>query len=147
MKSLLCRRATSRKDLQTCLDIRDIVFIREQGVDPSLEQDGLDGECLHYLCEADGEPIATARVRILDDRFKFQRVAVSKEARGRGIGEALMRFMMSDLAKREDVAARCFFLSSQTHAMPFYEKLGFAACSGEYMEAGIPHRDMRAEPG
>ncbi|TCD15342.1 GNAT family N-acetyltransferase [Oricola cellulosilytica] len=145
MKSLHCRRATSRENLQTCLDIREIVFISEQGVDPALEQDGLDGECLHYLCEADGEPVATARVRILDDRFKFQRVAVLRHKRGTGVGGALMRFMMADLARSDGAAGRHFFLSSQTYAMPFYETLGFSACSGEYIEAGIPHRDMRAE--
>jgi predicted GNAT family N-acyltransferase len=31
--------------------------------------------------------------------------------------------------------------------MPFYEKLGFAVCSEEYLDANIPHRDMRAEVG
>jgi len=33
-------------------------------------------------------------------------------------------------------------IHSQTHARGFYEKLGFAATSGEYMEAGIPHVNM-----
>ena len=34
-------------------------------------------------------------------------------------------------------------LSSQTYAIPFYEKLGFTVCSGEYMDANIPHKDMK----
>jgi predicted GNAT family N-acyltransferase len=143
----VCRRAETRDDLDRCFAIRETVFINEQGVDVSLERDGLDDACIHYLAEIDGQPVAAARVRVLDDRFKFQRVAVVKGARGTGIGAALMRFMMADLAKREDIAGRCFFLSSQTYAVPFYEKLGFAPCSDEYMEAGIPHRDMRAEIG
>lgn len=33
-------------------------------------------------------------------------------------------------------------LSSQTYAIPFYEKLGFVVCSEEYMDANIPHKDM-----
>lgn len=33
-------------------------------------------------------------------------------------------------------------LGSQTHAIGFYEKLGFAAEGPEYDDAGIPHRDM-----
>ena len=31
---------------------------------------------------------------------------------------------------------------SQTHALGFYERLGFTAFGPEYMDAGIPHRDM-----
>ncbi|WP_123501526.1 GNAT family N-acetyltransferase, partial [Pseudomonas frederiksbergensis] len=28
------------------------------------------------------------------------------------------------------------------HATPFYERLGFAVVSEEFLEAGIPHVDM-----
>lgn len=142
---LYCRRATTPNDLEKCLAIRDTVFVKEQGVEPSIERDGLDESSFHYIGEIDGKAIAAARVRMQDDRFKFQRVAVLKEARGRGIGESLMRFMMDELANGPDAAGRHFFLSSQTYAVPFYEKLGFWVCSDEYEDAGIPHRDMRAD--
>ena len=33
-------------------------------------------------------------------------------------------------------------LGAQTHAIGFYEKLGFAPYGPEYDDAGIPHRDM-----
>ena len=141
----LCRRARAPEDIERCLEIRDIVFVQEQGVAPDLERDGLEGECLHFLAFVDGEPVATARVRILDHRLKFQRVAVLKEARGKRIGDALMRHMMAELAADAALSAgRDFFLSSQASAIPFYEKLGFSICSEEFMDAGIPHRDMRA---
>jgi predicted GNAT family N-acyltransferase len=143
----VCRRAATRDDIAACLDIRDVVFIREQGVDPALERDGLDDESIHYLAEIDGWPVGAARVRVLDDRFKVQRVAVLREARGKGVGEALMRFLMADLAAGKQATGRHFFLSSQSYAVPFYEKLGFSVCSDEYMEAGIAHNDMRAEIG
>jgi ElaA protein len=142
---VICRRATTPADIAACLDIREIVFIVEQGVDAALERDGLDGECLHYLGEADGKPVAAARIRVLADTYKFQRVAVLKDQRGSGAGAALMRFMMDDIAARPDAAGGLFFLSSQTYAVPFYERLGFEVCSDDYMEAGIPHRDMRAD--
>lgn len=143
----VCRRAADGDDLAACLNIRDVVFIREQGVDPALERDGLDDESIHYLAEIDGWPVGAARVRVLDDRFKVQRVAVLREARGKGVGEALMRFLMADLAASDIAQGREFFLSSQSYAIPFYERLGFKVCSDEFMEAGIPHRDMRAEIG
>jgi predicted GNAT family N-acyltransferase len=141
----VCRRASTPDDIAACLDIRNAVFVLGQGVDVAVERDGLDDECLHYLAETGGAPVGAARVRVLEDRFKFQRVAVLAAARGRRIGDALMRFMMTDLAARPDAAGRHFFLSSQTYAMPFYEKLGFTVCSAEFMDAGIPHHDMRTE--
>ena len=143
----VCRRAETREDIAACLAIREAVFIDEQAVDPGHERDGLDDACIHYLCEIGGRPAGTARARILDDRIKIQRVAVLKDLRGKGIGEALMRFMMADLAKDDNAAGRFFFLSSQCNAIPFYERLGFEACSDEFMEAGIAHRDMRAAIG
>ena len=141
--SPLCRRVTTRDEMTACLAIRETVFQQEQAVDPAIEADGRDGEAVHYIAEVDGRAIATARARLLDDKIKIERVAVTKGARGTGTGAALMRFMMDDLTG--EARGRPFFLSSQAQAIPFYERLGFAVCSEEYFEAGIAHRDMWAE--
>jgi ElaA protein len=74
------------------------------------------------------------------DAAKIQRVAVLKEARTGGIGSLLMRAMLDDL--RQDGRYKKAILGSQTHAIGFYEKLGFTAHGPEYDDAGIPHRDM-----
>ena len=34
-------------------------------------------------------------------------------------------------------------LSAQTHALGFYERLGYAAYGPEFDDAGLPHRWMR----
>ena len=141
------RRAQGEADLAACLAIRHQVFVREQCVEAALERDGLDAQCFHYLALEGDAPIGAARVLPLRDRFKIQRVAILAAARGGGLGVALMRFIMGDLAGDALAEGRHFFLSSQVHAMAFYEKLGFEACSDEYMDAGIPHRDMRAPAG
>ena len=139
---VVCRKADLADDIAMCLHIRQLVFIDEQNVPAELERDGFDDSCIHYLAALNGEMIGTARVMILDDRFKFQRVAVLPSARGAGIGGKLMSFMMADLAKRSDRDGKRFFLSSQVDAIPFYERLGFVVCSEEYLDAGIQHRDM-----
>lgn len=138
-----CRRALSAEDLAACLRIREAVFIDEQNVPVALERDGLDDECFHYVATMAGEIIGTARVMVLKDKFKFQRVAVVSSARGAGIGGILMKFMMADLAENDDAAGKHYFLSSQVDAIPFYERLGFEICSDEYLDAGILHRDMK----
>ena len=130
--------------MDACFGIRDTVFLDEQNVDPAIERDGRDDSCLQYLAEIDGRAVATARARLLDDRIKIERVAVLRAARGKGVGAALMRFLMSDIAGQGLLSGRHFFLSSQRQAIPFYERLGFSVCSDEYLDADIPHRDMRA---
>ena len=137
------RRVNGDDDMATCWAIRHQVFVREQCVDEALERDGKDEQCIQYIAFDGDKAIGTARVMPMADRFKIQRMAVLGEARGSGVGAALMRFMMADISALPDTADRHLFLSSQVHAMPFYERLGFVACSDEYMEAGIAHRDMR----
>lgn len=34
-------------------------------------------------------------------------------------------------------------LAAQTHALDFYARLGFEAYGPEFLDAGIPHRNMR----
>lgn len=144
MNDWTLRRVQGEDDMAACMAIRHQVFVREQCVEEALERDGRDGDCIHYLAIGGDGPVGTGRVMPLKDRYKIQRVAVLPAARGTGLGAALMRFMMADLAEQAESAGRTFFLSSQVHAMPFYEKLGFDVCSDVYMDAGIAHRDMQA---
>ena len=52
---------------------------------------------------------------------------------------ALIRAALTELRAQGMSTAK---LGSQTHAIGFYERLGFTATGPEYMDAGIPHRDM-----
>lgn len=118
-------------------EIRRVVFIEEQRVPIEEEWDGRDPECRHFLALLDGTPVGTAR--LLPDAH-IGRVAVLREARGQGIGEALMAAAIAT-ARRDGHA--CVELAAQTQALAFYERLGFEAFDAEFMEAGIPHRNMR----
>lgn len=133
-------RATTEAELKTCLEIRRVVFIEEQDVSEHEEVDGKDPDCLHYLLFHDDVPTATARILPLGSKAKIQRVAVLKQGRSGGIGSKLMKFILDDLRKTHDF--KTAVLGSQTHAIGFYEKLGFKAFGPEYDDAGIPHRDM-----
>ena len=129
-------------DLDTCRALRRTVFIDEQGVTEAEEWDGLDDQALHVLGWLDGTPVGTARVFIEGDTGKIGRVCVLAQARGTGAGAAIMCGAVEALRGRGVAKAK---LSSQTHAIPFYEKLGFVAYGPEYPDAGIPHRDMVLE--
>lgn len=129
-------------DLETCLAIRRVVFIEEQGVSLADEVDGRDSEAEHLLALLDGQPVGTARMLVARDTGKIGRVAVLAGARGKGIGAALIRAAVGRLRDRGLKRAK---LGAQTHALGFYEGLGFSALGPVYDDAGIPHRDMTLE--
>jgi len=126
-------------DLTDVHMIRRNVFIKEQGVSEEEEMDGTDMEAIHLLVRDGGTPVATGRVIIMDDKFYIGRVAVLKEHRGKKYGDFMMRLL---IRKAYDMGGAEQHLHAQTQARGFYEKLGFKAVSGEYMEANIPHVDM-----
>jgi predicted GNAT family N-acyltransferase len=118
--------------------IRYAVFVDEQKVPAELEVDTLDLASLHALAfDAQGQALGTGR--LLPDGH-IGRMAVLPQARGRGVGGALLQALMTAAQARGD---REVVLSAQTHALPFYARFGFVAEGQEYDDAGIPHRLMR----
>lgn len=129
------------RDIAACHALRRTVFIEEQGVSQEEEVDGRDDAALHFLAIADGVPAGTARILLGSDYGKIGRVCVLAAARGEGIGATLIHAAVQRLrAQPGIVEAR---LGAQTRALGFYEKLGFTAFGINYLDAGIPHRDMR----
>ena len=127
-------------DLAACRALRRAVFIEEQNVPEAEEWDGQDADALHVLAFADGQPVGTARVLLLGDTGKIGRVCVLSQARGTGLGAALILAALDMLRNRPGITRAK--LGAQTHAIGFYEKLGFTAFGPIYDDAGIPHRDM-----
>jgi len=118
--------------------VREEVFIKEQHVPVTLEWDGMDEAAQHLLAvSAAGEPIGCAR---LTGGGNIGRMAVLKSWRGFGVGSALLTRAVSLYQQQ---GADRITLSAQMHAIPFYEKFGFKGCSEPYLDADIPHIDMR----
>lgn len=128
------------QDVKTCLALRKIVFIDEQGVSIEDEIDGLDDQAIHLLAKVNGRPVGTARLLIDGETGKIGRVCVLQDARGLGLGAALICAGVDELRKNNQV--RQVKLGAQVHALGFYEKLGFHPVGDVYDDAGIPHRDM-----
>ncbi len=127
-------------DLETCLALRRVVFMEEQGVSEAEEIDGRDPDALHLLASVNGKPVGTARILLHGNTGKIGRVCVLAEQRGKGLGAALIRACLDVLRDQEGVSRA--MLGAQTQALGFYERLGFAAFGPIYDDAGIPHRDM-----
>ena len=124
--------------LEACFKLRLAVFVAEQNVPEEEELDELDAVAVHVLALYSGEPAGTARaVEKMPGVWKIGRVAVAAKFRKYGIGKAVMQGIETQLP------GAAFVLDAQTHAIGFYEKLGYAAEGPEFMDAGIPHRLMR----
>ncbi|CAM4117411.1 GNAT family N-acetyltransferase [Vreelandella rituensis] len=116
--------------------IRRCVFIVEQQVPQEEEWDGLDPHCRHFLAYRGRQALGTAR--LLPDGH-IGRVAVLAKARGQGVGRDLME---AAIACAQRHGHRRVVLSAQTHALAFYESLGFVSQGEEFLDAGIPHLEM-----
>ncbi|ENX53136.1 MULTISPECIES: GNAT family N-acetyltransferase [Acinetobacter] len=117
--------------------IRTLVFIQEQGIAEADEWDEQDAISQHFVIYDQDQPIATGR---LLQNNSVGRVAVLKAYRGQGLGQMIMLDIIA-FAKQQE---RAFLhLSSQVHAMSFYQQLGFVVQGDEYDECGIPHIEMR----
>ena len=148
------RVAVDLADREACFAVRKSVFVAEQGVPQEIEYDTFDTAetgTVHVLAVTDdGRPLGTGRLlhgpaaadRTGGDQTvgSLGRLAVNAAARGRGVGAALVRGI-------EDAARGCGLaavdLHAQTHALGFYERLGYAAYGPEFLDAGMAHRAMR----
>ncbi|KPI11923.1 GCN5-related N-acetyltransferase [Actinobacteria bacterium OV450] len=150
MTAFTVRGAASEADLRACFAVRTEVFVVEQSVPESIEYDAYDADALHVLAEGPGgEPLGTGRLLHGPAALaktgdltvgSLGRLAVTRSARGLGVGVALVRAIEAEAARLGLAAVE---LGAQTHALGFYERLGYTAYGPEFEDAGIPHRSMR----
>jgi len=137
---------TSSVAYQICLEIRRKVFVDGQAVPVEIEFDGLDTDAEHFLAFGEGRyeeasvavgvALGTARMRIVNGIAKAERIAVLEEARGSGIGRALVE---SIEFHARNSGLRWVRLNAQLQSAGFYEKLGYLAEGEVFIEAGIDH--------
>ena len=118
--------------------VREPVFVQEQQVPLEEEWDALDPLCRHVLARDEaGKPIGTGR---LTPERKIGRMAVLREWRGKGVGDALLSALM---AQAWEMGWPAISLNAQVNAEPFYARHGFVPYGPGFEEAGIAHQAMR----
>lgn len=132
------RLADWATDAESIRRIREAVFVQEQSVDPDLEWDGLDADCIQALAETENrDAIGTGR---LHPSGKLGRMAVMPPWRDRGVGAAILHCLLE--AARQGGLDEVY-LHAQSRVVGFYAGFGFKVEGEEFDEAGIPHRFMR----
>lgn len=121
-------------------EIRRIVFIEEQHVDPEIEYEH-EEEGNYYLLFDENKPIATARWRMTGKGIKLERFALLKEFRNKGLGTLLLNEVIRDVAP----FGQRIYLHSQVAAVNYYKRAGFAESGPHFTEADIAHVLMTYE--
>ena len=117
--------------------VRETVFVQEQQVPIEEEWDALDPLCTHVIArDAAGQPIGTGR---LTPERKIGRMAVLRDWRGRGVGDAMLAALM---AQAKDMRWPLVSLHAQVSAEAFYARHGFIPYGERFWEAGIEHQSM-----
>jgi len=132
------RLIRNNKELDHVMRIRRIVFIRDQDVPHHREVDGLDSSSRHVIAFLGRKPVGCARIRVLSGTAKLERIAVLKSYQGRGIGRAIMNYLISFCKSRN----QRMVLHSQCYIKDFYRKHGFNEYGSVFMDAGIQHIAM-----
>jgi predicted GNAT family N-acyltransferase len=148
------RVAQDESDRAAAYQVRYDVFVTEQQVPADLELDELDETADHFVAYDDGRAdraVGAGRLVVEPAGFAdadpalgpvahLGRLAVRPETRGTALGVALVAAIEARAAER---GLRVVALSAQTHALGFYERLGYTAHGPVFDDAGLPHRWMR----
>jgi predicted GNAT family N-acyltransferase len=118
--------------------IRQNVFIEEQGVNSSKEQDKFEEEAVHYLLRYNSNNVGAARRRATDNGIKLERFAILREYRGRGMGKKLVEEVLKDVEDSKEQ----IYLHAQIQVVDFYANLNFVKEGELFKEAGISHYKM-----
>jgi predicted GNAT family N-acyltransferase len=131
-------------DLRGALQVREQVFIREQGVSRAEELDGRDQQAEHVVAlEPRSERvIGTLRLLVDDGTAKVGRVAVERHWRRHGIAARMLALALVRAQEQGCTRAR---LAAQLTATSVYRRAGFTVESEPFQEAGIEHVWMGLE--
>jgi ElaA protein len=130
-------------ELYAILQLRNEVFSVEQNC---VYQDADDkDQPAYHLCGWDENKLA-AYCRILPNGISYEhpsigRVVTSPQYRKGGYGRKIMQLAVTKTI--EQFNDTVIIISAQSHLKKFYESIGFAQISDEYMEDDIPHIKMQ----
>ncbi|WP_324603200.1 GNAT family N-acetyltransferase [Salibacterium aidingense] len=134
------QEALNEQQQKDAFHVRFNVFVNEQKVPEDLEMDELDDTSLHFIAYEDSLAIGAGRLRFVEEYGKAERVCVLSSRRKSGAGRAIMQTMEQ---KAREKGCPAMKLNAQISASAFYKSLGYTVTSKEFMDAGIPHVEMK----
>ena len=109
--------------IKVAQEIRNEVFVQEQGIPSHLDHDGLDTDSYHSLAYIDDLAVGVARLAILENNNAVMaRIAIRKDFRGNGIAAKLIESLIT---KASQLTINNIEIHAHTHLREYYEKFGF----------------------
>lgn len=129
------------EDIAEAKQVRQAVFVEEQGYTPEQEFDATDALSWHVVALDEETPVGTGRLYVQDGQYCLGRLCVLPEYRGQGIGEAMVGLLID---RAMMIGAPGLHVYAQEQAQPFYEKCGFEVTGEPYTKEGDSreHVDM-----
>lgn len=131
-------QADSKESILDHFSIRGRIFIIEQKVPWEEEYDHNDYTATLFNAYEGDKVIGAARLYA----GKIGRIAVLEEYRHQGIGRKLVEKCEQEAQKNGFTKVK---LAAQLESIPFYEKLGYVHYGDIFLDAGIPHRNMKKD--
>ncbi|HLC60383.1 MAG TPA: GNAT family N-acetyltransferase [Candidatus Nanoarchaeia archaeon] len=138
-KNVKVRLTRNRDELKKVLEVRRVVFIEGQKVLEEREKDGLDISSKHAIVFYKNRVIGCARVRFLNEKVKLERIALLKNYRRKGIGNILMKYLITYSKKSQ---SKGIVMHAQYYLKNYYGRFGFKPKGRIFMDAGIRHIEM-----
>ena len=110
-----------------------------QNVPEELEIDGEDDSATQIIVLLGKKPIGCARIRMVDNKAKLERISILEAYRGKGYGKDLVKFLIKFCL---DKKLKEIYMYAQYYLKTFYSTLGFKERGKVFDEAGIKHIEM-----
>lgn len=135
--------ALGSADYQCTVELRRVVLLEPFGIPLSTAQAD-DAEAQH-LGAFSGEDCVGCLLLIERERGSWQlrQMAVRPDLQGRGVGRLLVE---EALTRAREAGVHQLWAHAREPAVPFYERLGFAAVGAPFEQVGLPHRTVTRAP-
>lgn len=143
MAEIVVKFVETESELEGAINVRMRVFVVEQQIPVAEEIDDADATATHAIALYQGQIVGTGRLLYRDDGMvQIGRMAVDRQFRRQGVGGRILAFL-EDEARAQGIGS-CL-LHAQEYVKAFYAGSGYVERGDLFLEADIPHIEMRKE--
>ncbi len=143
MAEIVVKLVETESELEGAINVRMRVFVIEQQIPAEEELDDADAAATHAIALNQGQIVGTGRLLYLDGGIaQIGRMAVVRQFRRRGVGGRILSFL-EDEARAQGFGS-CM-LHAQEYVKAFYAGSGYVEHGDVFLEADIPHVEMRKD--
>ncbi len=143
-EALICHSARNAFETSEAFNIRNDIFVKEQGLFENSDLDKNDLNAIHIIARKNKKIIGTVRVyceKSRTDHWIGGRLAIKKDFRATNAGTRLVKEAMKRVLKK---GCRVFTAHIQEKNVPFFLGLGWKPVGPVKSHYGFPHQKMEA---